>query len=388
MGSRRPAHPKRANGDARPYYDADKKRWKVAVELGPSAGGRRQRKIVSAKTPEEARSLARRTREQLAKGIPVSRENHTVASYLEWWQDVVLPGAVSEGSEITYRGLLRLYVIPSLGKIRLTKLAPGHVTEMMRSMESRGLSPATRNAAKKVLGRALRRAMQEDLIHRNAAYIADGVRMSRKERRSMTAEHARTLLKALEGERLAAAYQLTLALGLRLGEVTGLCWDDIDLDATPPTLTVRQQLQRRPRQGLVLTDLKTVKSGRTLALPAEIVQSLRHHWATQATERLLVGPAWPDSGFVFSTPLGTPVDPNNFRKHLGKITTGAGLGTWTVHELRHSAGSLLFAMGVPMKVISETLGHSSERVTSEVYVHVQEEHRIEAADAIRRALWR
>jgi hypothetical protein len=109
-----------------------------------------------------------------------------VTSYLEWWQDVVLPGAISEGSEITYLGLLRLYVIPSLGKIRLTKRTPGHVTEMLRSMEPRGLSPATCNAAKKVIGRALRRAMQEDLIYRKAAYIADGIRVKRKDRQSMT----------------------------------------------------------------------------------------------------------------------------------------------------------------------------------------------------------
>ena len=86
--------------------------------------------------------------------------------------------------------------------------------------------------------------------------------------------------------------------------------------------------------------------------------------------------------------LGTFVGcPDNFRHHLGRISNGAGLGNWTTHELRHSAGSLLFAMGVPMKVISETLGHSSERVTSEVYVHTMAQHRAEAASAISRALW-
>ena len=268
MGTERLGVPRRANGDARPYFDSAKKRWKLAVELEADGTGRRRRKIVSAKTQEEARAMARRIRDQLERGIPVSGENHTVASYLHWWETVVLPGTVSEGSEITYRRLLRLYVVPSLGRHRLTKLAPGHVSEMMRSMEGRGLSPATRNAAKKVLGRALRRAMQEELIHRNAAYIADGARTSRIERRSLTPEQARRLLGALEGQRLGVAYQLTLALGLRLGEVTGLFWDDLELEATPPLLTVRQQLQRRPRRGLVLHDLKSPKSRRTLALPA------------------------------------------------------------------------------------------------------------------------
>jgi integrase len=180
---------------------------------------------------------------------------------------------------------------------------------------------------------------------------------------------------------------MTLALGLRLGEVTGLSWNNFDLDATPPTVNIHQQLQRRPRRGLVLCDLKTPKSRRTLAIPDHLVATLRHHRAAQAAERLAAGPHWEDNGLVLTTPYGRPIDPANFRHDFAKITSKAGLGAWTIHELRHSAGSLLFAMGVPMKVISETLGHSSERVTSEIYVHLQAEHRLVAADAMTRALW-
>jgi integrase len=176
-------------------------------------------------------------------------------------------------------------------------------------------------------------------------------------------------------------------LGLRRDEVLGLSWDDLDLDAKPPMVAVRRQLQRREGRGLVLTELKTAKSRRTLALPARVAEALRRHRAAQAAERLAAGPYWAGAGLVFTTPIGTAIDPNNFRRHLARVSSKAGLGAWTTHELRHSAGSLLFAMGVPMKVISETLGHSSERVTSEVYVHVQDEHRKIAADAMTRALW-
>ncbi len=379
--------PKRANGDARPYYDAAKDRWKVAVELEPAGDGRRRRKIVAGATPAEARALARRTREQLAAGVQPAREDHTVATYLAWWESTVLPGTVSEGSEETYRRLVRLYVVPCLGRVKLAKLAPGHVTEMMRALEDRGLSASTRNAAKKVLGRALRRAMQEELVHRNVATIADGAHVVRAERRSLTAPQARALLQALQGDRLGAAYEVTLALGLRRGEVLGLTWGDLDLDAQPPSVIVRRQLQRREGRGLVLTELKTAKSRRTLALPGRVAEALRRHRAAQAAERLAAGPYWAGTGLVFTTPIGTAIDPNNFRRHLARVSAKAGLGAWTTHELRHSAGSLLFAMGVPMKVISETLGHSSERVTSEVYVHVQAEHRKVAADAMTRALW-
>ena len=105
---------------------------------------------------------------------------------------------------------------------------------MMRSMEARRPSAATQNQARKVLGRVLRRAIQEELIHRNAATIADGPRIDRAERRSLTSDQARILLGALEKERLGTAYMRMLAIGLRRGEVLGLAWDDFDLDSVPP----------------------------------------------------------------------------------------------------------------------------------------------------------
>ena len=178
-----------------------------------------------------------------------------------------------------------------------------------------------------------------------------------------------------------------LALGLRRSEILGLKWSDLDLGDIPG-LSVRQQLQRRPKQGLVLTDLKKPKARRDLIIPSDLVPVIRAYRAGQAEERLALGEAWcNDLDLVFTTPTGSPVDPDNFRHRLTRITTQAGLGPWTTHELRHSAGSLMFARDVPMKVISETLGHSSERVTSEVYVHTAEAHRQQAADAMSTALW-
>lgn len=264
----------------------------------------------------------------------------------------------------------------------------------MRAMESgvlrgRPLSPQTQNAARKLLARALRRAQQEGLIIRNAAALADGPRMARREGRSLTKEQARELLRAVEGERLGAAFVLQLALGLRKGEVLGIRWQDLDLDSSPPILRVRQQLQRLGAgAGLVLLDLKTPKSRRDLVLPAHVLRSLRTWRATQNTERLAAGPNWPASvDLVFTTPLGTPLDPANFRRLLSKLTSAAGLGHWTTHDLRHSAGSLPFAEGAPMKLISEMLGHSSERVTSDVYVHTQVAAREHLAAMMTEALW-
>lgn len=366
-------------------YQRSDGRWVGAINIGWE-DGRRQRKVVYGRTQAEARSKLRAAQRALEEGLPLPDERRTVGQFVSYWLKDVLPKTVSEGSEETYSRLLRLYVLPAVGQIPLAKLAPADITRMLRTMEGKGLSAATQNSARKVLGRVLRRAMQEELINRNVVSIVDGPRLNREERRALTPEQARVLLKAMAPDRLGAAYTLSLTLGLRRGEVLGLRWADLDLDAG--TVAVRQQLQRRAGRGLALVPLKTIKSRRTLVLPAPVIDIIRSHRAAQAAERLVAGVEWANTNeLTFTTPLGTPVDRDNFRHHLAKISEKAGLGAWTTHELRHSAGSLLFAMGVPMKVISELYGHSSERVTSEVYIHVQQQHRAEAASAISQMLW-
>ena len=191
----------------------------------------------------------------------------------------------------------------------------------------------------------------------------------------------------LSRARLGVAFALQLALGLRRGEVLGLRWEDVELDEQP-CVRVRRQLQRHVGAGLALTELKTRQSRRDLDVPGPIVAQLRSWRATQAAERLSAGPDWRDrDGLVFTMPLGTPVDPDNYRHRFAEPTTAAGLGRWRTHELRHTAASILFGQDVPMKVISEILGHSSERVTSDTYVHTERVRRSRAAAVMAGALF-
>ena len=369
-------------------------RWEGTVDLG-YRDGRRRRKYVHGSTKSEALAKLRREQQRIASGLPPTDGQRRVGDFLRWWADTVLPGTVAPGSEETYRRLLELYVIPAVGHLRLAELAPAHVTEMMRSMATgelssagRALSAQTQSSARKVLGKGLRRAEQEGLIARNAATLADGPRIQRREGRSLSRDEARALLGALERDRLGPAFSLQLALGLRRGEVLGIVWSDLDLDAKRPVLRVRAQLQRQGAAGLVRTDLKTPQSRRDVDVPAPLAETLRRWRSQQAAERLALGEAWQDeAGLVFTTPIGTPVDPDNFRHRLTRVTEGLGIGRWTTHELRHSAGSLLFDAGVPMKLISEMLGHSSERVTSDVYVHTERSQRARVSDVMAGALW-
>lgn len=382
---------KNANGaGTRPKHNLERKRWEARLTVGYNATGQPVRRMVTGRTRGEVVKRLDELRRATDEGRNPASRTMTVTRFLDEWLDEVLPGSVSAGTEANYRNIVTLYLRPRLGLKRLQTLQARDVTKMLREMEADGLSPNTRRLTRSVLRRALRWAEAEGMVARNVAALADGVKVGTPEGRTLTPDEARTFLAHLEGHRLEAAYAVALALGLRRGELLALAWDDVDLEATPARLTVRRSLKRLGGR-LVLDDTKTKQSRRTVHLPAPVVAHLKAHRRRQVAERLEAGDLWTErplgADLIFRTPAGTAVDPDNFRNITYKVTEAAGIGRWSPHELRHSCSSLLLAQGVPLKVVSELLGHSSIRVTADVYSHLLEPAKAEAADAATAALW-
>ena len=181
---------------------------------------------------------------------------------------------------------------------------------------------------------------------------------------------------------------IALAYGMRRGEVLGLRWSALDWEAG--TLGVTHGVKRiknrdstlKRRTRLVVSELKTPKSGRTLALTREIVARLREHRAQQAEARIAAGELWQEHGLVFTSEVGTPVDPDNFSHAFSRLCESAGLGHWHPHELRHSGASLMLAQGTPLHVVSEVLGHASIAITKDVYGHLVEGDERDAAESM------
>jgi integrase len=400
---------KRANGDAKPFKNARSGRWELFIDLPRELDGKRRRKKVSADSERDCRDAARIVRTDLARGRPIVDERQTVADFLTWWQREVLPGSVSESTLTTYGNAIRLWIVPAIGSVHLAKLGPADVTRMMSKMKAAGLSPNTISLARRVLRRALRRAEQEGYVIRNVAALVDGPKINQAAAEVLDLADGRKLLAAVRGHRMEAAIVVIMATGLRRGELLGLTWDCIDIDAAPYAIRVRRQLLRQGGNGLGLFELKTPKSRRTVHIPQQVAEVLRSHRARQARERLAFGPGWgmrvrPRLGLngepvddmaapvevgtlVFTSPIGTPVDPRNFNTLFGELTTKAGLGHRHPHEARHGAASVLYALGVPLKTISDVLGHSTTTITADLYTHVFEEGRREAADAMGIALF-
>jgi integrase len=275
--------------------------------------------------------------------------------------------------------------------VRLDQLAPAHVRQMLTKLREQNLSPNTQRLARSVLRRALRTAEAEGYVNRNAAALVDGVKVGRSDGRTLTPEQARALLSHVAGSEWEALVVVMLSTGLRKGEALALSWSDLNLEVSPAVLSVRRALKKKAIGGTYLDEPKTAGSRRTIHLSSPVVEVLRRHRVAQAEQRLAFGSgwggAWAKHDLVFTTSIGTALDPDRVNRVMKQITTEAGVGTWTPHELRHSAASLLLAQNVPLKTVSELLGHSSIRITADVYGHLLEPARTEAADAMEAALW-
>ena len=271
------------------------------------------------------------------------------------------------------------HLIPTLGRVRLVALTGAQVEAMMRSRSALGLSGRRVNLIRATLRVALARAVRQHVVPRNVVTETRPKKQDAAVPEPLDKVQLRTLLTAVEGHRLEALYVLAVTSGARSGELLGLQWGDVRLDASE--IYVHQALQRiAGRHELVQPKTKAGK--RTIQLSPKAVDALRSHRKRQLEERVAAGPEWqsvvPD--LVFTTATGTPLDPNNILRTLHGILERAGLPAQRFHDLRHAMASALINDGVSPKVVQERLGHSTIAMTMNVYAHATTTAHRDAAD--------
>jgi integrase len=158
-----------------------------------------------------------------------------------------------------------------------------------------------------------------------------------------------------------------LTLGLRRGELLGLRWSAINLDAGQLRIVATVQ---RVSGKLLIEEPKTRSSVRTLPVPAMTITALRGQRVRQAARRLAAGPRWRDHDLVFTSVVGTPIDPRNFDREFKELLDSAGVPRIRFHDLRHTFATFLLAEGTPARVVMELLGHSQIGITMNTYAHV------------------
>lgn len=349
-------------------------RWEARVSLD---GGRR--KCYYAQSYEDALEKLTRARADRQNGIPIITERQTVKELLEsWLEDYARPN-VDLGTYLSYRHQVDKHLVPQLGKHLVGKLTKEHV-QRYKNRKAERFSTRTMRIQLGILRRALREAETSDLVKRNVAMLVDLPKRKTKFKATpLSLEEAPVFLKAITGDRLEAFYSVALSLGLRKGEALALTWADVNFDAR--TLTVSKTLKRLEGK-LVVKCPKTESSNRTLDLPESLIVKLREHRRRQLEEQMREGTKWKDSGHVFTTRVGTPIDPRKINKLLTALLKRAGIRHRRFHDLRHSFGTLLLAEGEQVKVISGLLGHSRTSITEDLYLHLLPEVRKAAVDLL------
>lgn len=297
---------------------------------------------------------------QVEAGADTGADARPLDEWLEGWLRDVKP-TVRASTWTSYEGHVRLHISPLLGGIQLGRLRPSDVRRLIADRLQAGASPATVRRIVTTLQMALNVAVRDRVLQHSAV---TGVRLPKVERlpiEPLTPDRAGQILDAVAGNPYEALYVLLLGSGMRVGEATALDWRDVDLDSH----TVRI------RSG------KTRASVRTVPIPAFVADALRAHRARSP----IVGQAEP----VFrGQRKGERLRVDYVTKHFPELLERAGLPRMRAHDLRHGTATLLLAQGVPMRVISEQLGHANPAITANVYAHVIEASQRAAVEGLDR----
>jgi integrase len=369
---------RRANGEGSVRQRANGT-WEARLSFTDTETGRVERVSFYASTAKGVRAKMNAARGRLEAGAPVKDATRSVADWLTHWRATTL--AASDRKESTralYATLSRKHLEAApFGAITLDRLRPSDIEALVLALRGKGLSDSTVRQVYTVARLAFDGAVRDALLGRNPVALVARPGVARTEVRHLGADDMAAVLAAARGSRYHPVLVLIAATGLRKGEALGLSWAHVDLGAG--TLRVAATLGRIGDR-LVISEPKTERSRRTVPLNPAVVALLRKHRAAQKAERLRIGDQWTDSGLVFTTELGGPVDPRNLLRVIEGAARAAGVPGVGVHTLRHSAAVAWLEAGVHIKAVADLLGHSSVAITGDVYGHTSDDTARAAVD--------
>jgi integrase len=334
--------------------------WSAVYDEPEDENGKRvQRWKGGFGTKKEAQAFLTRTLTQLEDRSYATPSKTTLSDFLtsEW-----LPTAkrrIRPLSFVQYEQIVRLRIIPRLGHMRLQAISGGHLNNFYRELEATGLSASSIRVTHSVLSRAFRDAVRQRKLVRNPVDDADPPAIPESKATAWTASELGRFLAQVEDDRLFAFWRLAAMTGMRRGELLGLTWLALDLEAGK--LRVDQQLLPTAG-GCTFGPPKSRRSRREVALDAETVEALRRHRDAQLLERDFAGDAYEDHDLVFADELGRPIYPTKLTRAFTRHRKAAGVTTGSLHILRHTHATLALTNGVPLHVLAARIGDRAETV--------------------------
>lgn len=297
-----------------------------------------------------------------------------LGDYLERW--VSRDHSLAPSTHRKHEAAIRVHLAPRLGHLRLSELSPADVSGALGDAGREGLHPQSVRHLRATLRRALADALRDGLVTRNVGALSRVPPVPRTERPILDAAQAKLLIDSTRGTRHGPLWAVLLNTGMRISEALGLVWADV----TPEYVNVHRALARVDGEW-TWRDTKTAKGRRHIPLTDVAREAFRAQRAQQTEDR---GTA--STGLVFTTDRGNAIHATNLLPKLRADLAAAGLPRVTIHDLRHSCATVLYAQGVPIEAISDWLGHSTTRVTADLYRHRVEAVNRDAAARLQEAL--
>jgi integrase len=353
---------RRGKGEGTIYQRKDG-RWVAEITLEDG-----KRKPLYGKTQEEAIAKLKEAQYQQRQGTLATGPRQKLGEHVTWWLEEVKKRTTRSSTYMRYRVALYAHILPALGHLQLNKVTLRVIQRFYNQKLDEGQSPSSVITMNTVLHQAFEYAVNERLIGVNPCR---GVALPTKKKRELhplTIEQAQQLLQSAQGTMFEPFIALALTLGVRHGELLALRWQDIDF--AQGVLSIHHTLTVAEDYHFVVGDPKTEAGERAIMLPQPVSEILVAYRTEQTRVRAKAGPAWQEHDLVFCTPQGKQLGPGDVRQRFYRLLKRAGLPRIHIHDLRHSAATLMRSMGVDLKVIQEILGHSTLDMTANIYSHV------------------
>ncbi|BAR82929.1 DNA integration/recombination/invertion protein [Bacillus thuringiensis serovar tolworthi] len=340
-------------------------KWCIVVDIGtdPETGKRRQKWFSGYKTKKEAEKDVAKKITELHEGTFIQPSKVTVNTFLAEWIEAKKIN-VKKSTYDEYRGIIKNHLIPHLGEIKLEKLNGMHIQKFYNKLNET-LSANTINLVHTILSTSLNQAVKFKLIPFNPAKMVESPRKEKTSFHVWDEDEVKHFIKASQKSRYHIAYLLAITTGMRMGEILGLRWQDVDLKNK--TISINQTLSHDCK---LILDTKTKQSKRLLPIDDGTTAALQKHKLRVKQEKLKAGQAYYNLDLVVCSQLGNLVFRSQFHVNFKTYIAKADLKVIRFHDLRHTHATLLLKQGVHPKVVSERLGHKDVLITLNKYSHI------------------
>lgn len=361
---------RRAKGDGALFRRGDG-RWQGEVLVRYDGDGKPEYKVTTAKTQEACREKLERLKKERDAGT-LRVDKLLVADFLKLWLEEK-GRRVKPRTHHDYCYDVEKYINPRIGKLELSKVTALVIQNMLNDIADT-VSADRANKVRRELYGAFRLAVKWRQVAYNPVEAIDPFKHERKPMCLWQPDEAVRFIECSRTHRLFPLFYLAMSTGLRRGELLGLRWQDIE----GSTIHIRQSYIRVGNE-LVFTTPKTTKGVRRVAVSKDMLEILAVHCEKQETERTLAGKVWTNYDLVFTSEVGTPVDPDNLKRVRYELMERAGVPRIRLHDLRHLHASLMIKGGADPKLLADRLGHARASFTLDVYTHLFDEQRQAAA---------